>query len=195
MASRALTIWRTDSSDKLEELITAHASVGGIARGRRYATEQINASLVVQLAAHFQLFCRDLHTDAADVLVTAAPASYRSMLQVAFTERRGLDRGNASARTIASDFERLDLDLWAEVAAISSRAGMRRTRLEQLTAWRNAIAHQDFAFSAQQQALLTETDLTLAWVRRWRGACDGLAQAFDKVVATHVTTIAGRPPW
>jgi hypothetical protein len=96
MASRALTIWRTESSDKLDELTAAHASVGGTGRGRRYATEQINASLVVQLSAHFQLFCRDLHTETARLLVVGVPASYRGMLRYGFTERRALDRGNAS---------------------------------------------------------------------------------------------------
>lgn len=149
----------------------------------------------MQLAAHFQLFCRDLHSDAADVLVSAAPAGYRAMLNRAFTERRGLDRGTASAQTIRADFARLDLHLWAEAMAVSSRTGTRRARLEQLTVWRNAIAHQDFMFSAQQQALLMGSNLTLAWVRRWRGACDGLAQTFDKVAAAHVQTVTGRLPW
>src|SRR5215831_6618044 len=157
MASQALTTSQTDSSDKLDELVAAHASVGGTGRGRRYATEQINASLVVQLAGYFQLFCRDLHTNAADALVAAAPPSYRSMLHLAFTGQRGLDRGNASPRTIGSDFSRLDIDLWAEATASSSAAATRWIRLEQLTTWRNAIAHQDFTFSAQQQTLLAQS--------------------------------------
>ncbi len=195
MASRALIIWRTDSSTKLDELAAAHASVGGTGRGRRYATEQLNASLVVQLAAHFQLFCRDLHTEAARLLILAAPASYQSMLEVAFTKRRGLDRGIASAQTIGADFARLDLDIWAQAANVSSRSATRRARLDQLTAWRNAIAHQDFAFSSQQQALLAGTRLTMAWARRWRGACDGLAQTFDTVVAVHVRAVTGLHPW
>jgi hypothetical protein len=195
VASRALTIWQTDSSDKLDELIIAHASVGGIARGRRYATAQINASLVVQLAAHFQLFCRDLHTETARLLVLAAPAGYRAMLRVGFTRRRGLDRGNASAQTIGSDFERFDLDIWAEASVVSLRTEMRRMRLNQLTAWRNAVTHQDFAFSAQQESLLSGTHLTLAWARRWRAACDGLAHTFDDVVAAHVQIATGRRPW
>lgn len=47
MASQALVIWQTESSQKLDELLAAHAVVGGTARGRRYATEQLNASLIV----------------------------------------------------------------------------------------------------------------------------------------------------
>jgi hypothetical protein len=195
MPSRALTVWRTDSASKLDELIAAHARVGGTARGRRYATEQLNASLAVQVAAHFQLFCRNLHTEAAQVLVSAAPPRYRSMLRVAFTNRRGLDRGNASPETINGDFARFDLDIWTAAHTASALTARRRTGLEQLTTWRNAIAHQDFVFSAQQQTLLAGTSLTLAWARRWRSNCLGLAQTFDKVVGQHVLAVTGRRPW
>jgi len=193
--SEALTIWRTESSEKLDELIAAHATVGGTRRGRRYATAQLNASLVVQIAAHFQLFCRDLHTEAAQILVSAAPAGYRAMLRVAFTNRRGLDRGNASAETISADFARFDLDIWSAAKAASSLTPTRRMRLEQLNTWRNAIAHQDFLFTTEQQALLSGTSLTLPWARRWRGICIGLAQTFDFVVGTHVEGITGKRTW
>jgi hypothetical protein len=63
-----------------------------------------------------------------------------------------------------------------------------------MTAWRNAIAHQDFSFSAQQQALLSGTGLTLAWAQRWRTACDGLAHTFDTIIAAHVKAITGAHP-
>jgi hypothetical protein len=193
--SRALTGWQTQSASKLDQLIAAHARVGGTGPGRRYATDQINASLVVQVAAHFQLFCRDVHSDAADVLVAAAPRGYEQIVELAFTTRRGLDRGNPSPGTISADFERFDLDIWALGEALSTRTVLRRRRLEQLTAWRNAIAHQDFSFSARQQQLLSGTALTLAWAQRWRAACDGLARTFDKIMAAHVGAITGARPW
>jgi len=68
-------------------------------------------------------------------------------------------------------------------------------RLEQLNTWRNAIAHQDFLFTTEQQALLSGTSLTLPWARRWRGICIGLAQTFDFVVGTHVEGITGKRTW
>jgi len=195
MASGAFTVWRTVSSKRLDELIAAHAAVGGTGRGRRYATEQLNASLVVQIAAHFQLFCRGLHTETAEVLVLAAPTSYRTMLRVAFTDRRSLDRGNASVETIGSDFARFDFDIWGTAAAASPLTSTRRLRLNQLNTWRNAIAHQDFVFTAKQQTRLQETSLTLASARRWRGACNGLASTFDQIVAAHLTAVTGTRPW
>lgn len=195
MPSGALATWRSGSANRLDELVAAHASVGGTAPGRRYATAQLNASLVVQIAAHFQLLCRDLHSEAAQLLAGSAPTAYQSMLRVAFTNRRGLDRGNASADTIASDFARFDLDIWAAAAMRDRRTAARRHRLEQLNTWRNSIAHQDFFFSAQQQALLTGTSITLPWARRWRSACTGLAQTFDAVVGDHIAAVSGRRPW
>lgn len=193
--SHALSTWKTGSSEQLDALMVAHTSVDGVARGRRYATMQINAALVVQLGAHFQLFCRDLHSDAADVLVMSVAPGYESMLRLALTTRRSLDRGNAVPRAIAADFARLDLDIWAAAEAYSARTTTRRAKLEQLAAWRNAIAHQDFAFSRAQQTLLSGTQPTLAWVRRWRSACDGLAETFDAVVRDHVRgRVAGVKP-
>lgn len=52
MPSQALIKWQTDSAERLEELLSAHERVGGTQRGRRYATRQLNASIVVHVAAH-----------------------------------------------------------------------------------------------------------------------------------------------
>ncbi len=195
MSSQALVRWSTHSHAQLDELVDAHAAVGGIAPGRRYATAQLNASIVVQIAAHFQLFCRDLHSELAQLLVAAAPAAYQPMLRVAFTNRRGLDRGNAWAQTIQADFGRFDLDLWTAAQVRDVRTAVRRTRLQQLNTWRNAIGHQDFVFSPQEQTLLANTVVTLPWARRWRCSCNALATTFDRVAAEHVVSITGISPW
>lgn len=194
MPSQALRLWQVDSSAKLNELVAAHGRAGGTRRGRRYTTEQLNASLVAQIAAHFQLYCRNLHTEAAQALVSEAPPAYRAILRLALTNRRGLDRGNAWAETVGADFARFDLDIWAASQARDVRTATRRVRLQQLNTWRNAIAHQDFVFSAEQQALLVGTSLTLLWAQRWRSACHGLALVFDVVVADHVGELVGTRP-
>ena len=57
----------------------AHRSVGGTARGRRFATEQINHAYAVLLASQFQGFARDLHSECADRLAKAiAPTAAAS---------------------------------------------------------------------------------------------------------------------
>lgn len=196
MPSQALHIWLTESAQRLDELLDAHAGVSGLARGRRrYTAAQINAALVVQLAAHFQLFCRNLHSEAAEFLVLTAPAGYGPMLLQALTERRSLDRGNATVQAIGKDFDRFNFDIWKAAAMLSSETVIRRQRLDQVMAWRNAIAHQDFSFSDAQRLLLHGTTLTLAWVRRWRSACDRLARTFDRVADEHVRGVTGGSPW
>jgi hypothetical protein len=120
---------------------------------------------------------------------------YAPMLRVTFTNRRGLDRGNPTAEAIAADFARFDLDIWAATKAVYKSTSTRRSRLDQLNTWRNAIAHQDFIFSQQQQTLLSGTSVTLRWARTWRSSCNGLTQTFDRVVADHLASITGQRPW
>lgn len=196
MSSRALQSWEVGASaTRLDELLGVHVRVAGGSRGRRWATRELNAAIVVHVAAHQQLFCRDLHTEAADALVDAAPTPYKPMLRRWYTDRRSLDGGNAWPETIDRDFARFDLDVWAVARRRDRRTDGRLDRLRQLNTWRNAIGHQDFSFSTEQRGLLAGTDLTLAWARRWRDACTGLARTLDTVVEEHVRTVTGTAPW
>ena len=196
MTSQALESWvRGERAERLDELLAVHVRVGGTGRGRRYATRELNAAIVSQVAAHFQRFCRDLHSEAADAMVAAAPPAFGPVLRRWYGDRRRLDRGNAQPDVLKEDFGRFDFDLWVAAEAHHQYTARRRRRLEQLNAWRNAVAHQDFAFSPAQRLLLADTDLTLEWARRWRRACDGLAQSFDVVVGVQVGLVTGAHPW
>jgi hypothetical protein len=64
--------WRRRRARELDELLAAHRAVGGTGRGRRYATAQLNRAYALAVAAPFQGFCRDLHTEAIDELVAVA---------------------------------------------------------------------------------------------------------------------------
>lgn len=66
MPSQSLVHWSSKRSVGLEEIESAHRSVGGTGRGRRYATSQINQAYVVILSSQFQGFCRDLHSESTD---------------------------------------------------------------------------------------------------------------------------------
>jgi len=93
--------WSTTRTQQLNDIEAAHRSVGGIGRGRRYATEQLNHAYAVLLASQFQGFCRDLHSECVDELARAvAPATFQSILRAEFLFNRSLDRGNASPGTI-----------------------------------------------------------------------------------------------
>jgi hypothetical protein len=67
----------------------------------------------------------------------------------------------------------------------------RQDRLEELNAWRNSIAHQDF----DPLRLGGTTFLRLQQVRVWRTSCEHLAGAFDAVMRWHLHAINGVSPW
>ena len=54
---------------------------------RRYATLQINYAYAAILSSQFQAFCRDLHSESIDYLVTVVPAALQDALLVEFRSR------------------------------------------------------------------------------------------------------------
>lgn len=196
MASRALARWQGSQADALNELVNAHHAVGGEGPGRRYATDQLNRALVLALAAQFQGFCRDLHSEAAAfVAASIEPADFRPLVSAALTQARLLDRGNAQSSSIGADFGRFDLKIWDAIYTMHLLNSGRRRKLDQLNAWRNAIAHEDFAFNEEKRLLTANTSVILRHIRAWWSACDQLAIAFDVAVASHLKGLVGRTPW
>ena len=199
MPSQPLTDCRNLSRQKLDEFENAHAAVSGGRknRGRRYLTEQLNHAYLVAVAAHFQKFCRDLHTEATNHM--ANTITNRDVQQVfLFVMRQGrkLDVGNASSANITGDFKRLGIGrIFDEVERLNALNKRRKTRLDQMITWRNAIGHQDFRFTPQALAELQPTKPTLGWVRTWRSSLDQLASDLDEVVAAYVGRVVGIRPW
>ncbi len=193
MPSTSYQRWARARATALDEIEQAHAAVGGTGPGRRYATQQVNHAYAILLASQFQGFCRDLHSESVDHLVTTlAPSpSLLPLVRAEFTRGRQLDRGNAQPSSLGADFGRLGIDFWAVVDARDARGPARRTALEALNSLRNAIAHQDF----DPARLGGTTSLLLAEVRRWRGACNRLAQTFDGVMCAHLVSLTAAAPW
>jgi hypothetical protein len=191
MPSRALSNWQTSRRAALDELETAHRSVGGTGPGRRFATEQINQAYAVLLSSQFQGYCRELHSECVDWMIRGVtPAVLHAPLRAEFRFTRKLDKGNPNAGNIGSDFGRLGLEFWSTAERHESRTLARKDQLEQLNLWRNAIAHQDFDIK-----ILGSRTLRLSQVRQWRTACDGLARTFDEVMHRYLLTLTGLPPW
>ena len=193
MPSRSLLRWQGARSRELDQIAAAHAAVGGRGPGRRYATHQINHAYLVLLASQFQGFCRDLHSQVVDHVVTSLPAgdARTDMLRTRLTEGRQLDARNATPGSIGADFGRFRMDFWQLLRNRHPLNSRRRAALENLNTWRNAIAHQDF----DPSPLGGRTSARLSDVRRFRGACDSLAREFDAVVGDHLAAILGPPPW
>lgn len=142
------------------------------------------------LASHFQGFCRDLHSEAADALAQAAsPAAVSLILRTQLVDNRQLDRGNAQPSSLGSDFGRFDLPLWDELRAHDARSERRSAQLMLLSRWRNAIAHQEFSKTGGKRSL------NLASVRRFRSSCNGLANSMDAVLRAHLNRLTGANPW
>lgn len=178
--------------EKRHEIADAHLQVDGGARGRRYATQQINHAYTMLVSSQFQGFCRDLHSEAIDHIARSiTPLSLRVVLRAEFTLHRKLDRGNPNPGNIGSDYNRLGLVFWDRIRAQSRWNNGRIGHLEDLNNWRNAIAHQDFDLAALGGTI----SLRLETVRRRRNACEQLALVFDSVIGDHIGQITGTPPW
>jgi hypothetical protein len=143
MPSPALTAWSTSSAVALSQLEAAHRSVGGTRAGRRTNTLQLNYAYVLLLAAHFQAYCRALHSDSAQLLVEAIDPGIGAVLDTNPSFRRQLDSGNAQPAALGIDFNLFDFFFWREVETADARNAARQRKLETLNAWRNAIAHHD----------------------------------------------------
>lgn len=191
MPSQSLIRWNGERAEALDEIEHAHVMVGGTERGRRYATQQINYSYAALLSAHFQGFCRDLHTECADHLIALAPAQLREILQTEFAWNRSLSRGNPHPGALGSDFNRLGVRIWVEIDALDARNQRRRELLQELVDWRNAIAHQDFDPVAPGGVVT----LHLVRVRAWRSAVNVLARHFDQAMYNYLRTLLGSAPW
>jgi len=175
----------------------AHHQVGGASRGRRYATQQINLAYAVLLSSQFQGYCRDLHSECVDYLVTkievpgVTPVVLRIMLNAELLSKRKLDAGNPNPGNIGEDFNRLGVDFWRSVKTLDSRNINRHNLLTDLNNWLNAIAHHNF----DPIRLRGVTSLRLNPVRIWRRACNGLAVDFDRVMCVHIGLLIGVSPW
>lgn len=189
--SYALEHWRDARKVQLDELEQAHAALGGKGPGRRWRTQRINHGYAVLLASHFQGFARDLYVEAARLFanrVASTSTDLADTVEYSLTLNLQLNRGNARPEALLNDFRRLGIDLWREMARLNGATAGRRDKLEQLNAWRNAIAHQDFA------RLGTE-DLGVQAVRSWRLACGALARDMNKVMGVHLRDLFGARPW
>jgi hypothetical protein len=191
MPSLSYQHWSTARASSLDEIESAHRSVGGSSPGRRYATQQINQAYAVMLSSQFQGFCRDLHAEYVGCLTRlVTPASLPTIMHVEFTWNRQLDRGNPNPGNIGSDFGRLGLEFWDEVNAHDVRNPLRKRLLEELNEWRNAIAHQNFD-PARLGGTIT---LGLRKVAGWRSACVGLASSFDEVMRAYLLRVTEFSP-
>jgi hypothetical protein len=177
----------------LDDIESAHRALRGPGAGVRTATQQVNQAYAVLLASQYQAFCRELHTECADYLVSRlTDPGLRVVLRLNLLLNRKLDRGNPNPGNIGSDFNRLNVPFWSLVDAPRAQNPQRRRLLEELNEWRNAIAHHDFSPAMLRGG---RPALSLAQVQGWRRACEVLARSFDEMMRTQIQALTGTAPW
>jgi hypothetical protein len=192
--SKALLHWRTEGGEAMEHLLAARRAVGGRGLGRRAAAQQIDYAMTVQYAAQFQRFCRELHAECAYAFGAAVRADLNVMFEKALLHGRRLERQNAHPASIGDDFSRFSVRLWDELSAFGPRYAAYRRRLEELNAWRNAIAHQDFG-RVGTDPLTAGIRPVSETLRAWRGALDQLASGMDRVMHARLAQVTGKARW
>jgi hypothetical protein len=192
MPSTSFQTWSNTRLRSLDEIEAAHQSVGGGGPGRKYATQQINQAYAVLLSSQFQAFSRDLHSECAEKLVETVPLpDVRTILRTGFIAARKLDSGNANPGNLGADFSRFVMSFWDDVKKRHAQNKARQDLLEDLNAWRNAIAHQEFS----SPRCKGRTTIQLSMIRRWRQACEALSADFDEVMRAHLQSVLGASPW
>lgn len=184
MPSASLLHWQNERMPRLQQVdLQCAASLATVPPNAHLIEENLRG-YVVLLSAHFQGFCRDLHTEAAHVIVSKVRPSLQLLILEQFTAYRKLDHGNPTYEHLKGDFERFDFKLDFAFDPANAR---RLLHLSELNKWRNAAAHHGTA----PAGLL----LDLPSLRDWRSSCDGLSASLDAVLYNQLRKILRRVPW
>jgi hypothetical protein len=185
MPSASLIQWQSNRMPRLHQVELQCAAVLAAPVPNPDLLDENLRGYVLLLSAHFQGYCRDLHTEAAQIIASKVRASLRALIQTQFTAHRKLNQGNPNVENLRADFERFGHTL--DLAAGPANA----TRLANLAAmnkWRNIAAHHG-------TPLPTGVPLNLPALQSWRNSCDGLATSLDSKVYNILRTILKRNPW
>jgi hypothetical protein len=193
--SVALEEWRGASATALDEIDSLHRLVEETSQSVPALTRQITNAYAASTLAHFQRYCRALHTEAANALVAALPnPALARVLGGALIERRFLDRANPTPGNLNQDFGRFGFKLWLDVDADDEKSSARKKELARLCEWRNAIAHGDIS-RKRAAGQLVPLDLDLETCRDWRRSLDALTVSIDRVTARRCQILGCPEPW
>lgn len=187
MPSAALLKWQNDRLPSLLQVDGQCAASVAASPPNLALIDENYRGYVLLLAAHFQGFCRDLHTECAQIIASRVRPSLAILFQSQFSARRELDRSNANARSIIEDFSRFGFDMKAQLSGIVG-ATVLKADLHLLNEWRNAAAHHN-------TTLPSSGPLTVPLIQGWRNSCTSLATALDNIMYNQLKARLRRRPW
>jgi hypothetical protein len=177
--------WQNDRVPRLVLIEAQCAALLAVAAPNPILIDENLRGYVVLLSAHFQGFCRDLYSEAAQIVVSRlGRARLQPMIQAQFTAKLKLDHGNPNLQNIREDYERFGftLDLAADPANVP-----RLAHLSDLNRWRNIAAHHG--------TIPAGAVLTLPLLQAWRTSCEGLAPSLEGIIYNQLRTMLRRAPW
>lgn len=185
MPSASLTNWRNARMPSIREIdAQCAASLGLVPPNPRLAEENLRGYIVL-LSAHFQGFCRDLYTEAAQVVASKIRVTLRLLIQSQFTTYSALEHGNPNLHNLKKDFGRFGSPL--NLATADPANPLRLQHLSELNDWRNIAAHHG---TVPPAGLPVIADL-----RSWWTSCDGLAASLDSIMYNQLRRLLRRGPW
>ena len=187
MPSIALSAWFGSRMISLEAVDIQCAAVTNLPTPDPTLLEENLRGYVLPLSAHFQGFCRDLHTECAQFVGNHVDSRIQVLVQQSFvTPKLALDHGNPNKKNINADFNRFGLTLNLEAAHPRNQA--RLSHLGELNKWRNAAAHHGVPPRSIR--------LDLQGIRKWKISCSDLAGSLDDRMYNHlIDLIVGPTPW
>lgn len=185
MPSRSLSDWQASRMPCLRQIdAQCAASLALNPPNPRLAEENVRGYGLL-LSAHFQGFCRDLYSEAAQVVALKVRATLQVLVQSQFTAHRALDHGNPNLHNLRKDYERFGFRL--NLPAHDPANQLRLQHLAGLNDWRNVAAHHGTIPAAGIPPL--------AELRGWRNSCDGLATSLDRIMYNQLRRLLRREPW
>ncbi|WP_439624713.1 hypothetical protein [Gemmata sp.] len=196
MPSHSLVRWRTDRVTRLDRIEAQNLALSVAVPPDPDLIDENLRGFVMLLAAHFQGFCRDLHSECVQAVANAVPAPMLYMFQTLCELGRELSGTNAKYTSIKADFERFDFDLTdalttdpavAPAVLVANQAHI--SRIDHLNKWRNYAAHHNATPPA------VGGPFALPTVLLWKSACHELAAELDRVMYNQLVKLTGVAPW
>jgi hypothetical protein len=187
MPSASLQQWRNDRMPRLAAVAGQCAACLALVPPQPDLVEESLRGYALLLSAHFQGFCRELHAECAQAVVSRVRPTLQALILAQFTAHRKLAHGNPNLQNLRKDFGRFGFVL--DLGAADPVNLARLAHLGELNRWRNVAAHH----GAVPTVL---PPLSLPLLEAWRSSYDGLATSLDAVLYNNQTRrILRRAPW